>query len=221
MLPSFRLRLDLPTRIYSDSAYTSTSYNPTLVHWSYTILKSSHDDLVYSVKAYKDWETNLREARDASKVRKDLTSQTILNRSAPSHGRCIPPSFKVTSCYILSTWLTWLTWLDHPSTLFSRSLGLEVHHLESQVPNVPNVPIESQYFQLNHARLSLFESFRVSWAASNPYTTWIQPSGTRCKKPSEIGCHEPNIDLEVKSNRHMQEIVRDCKSMIAYGGIAC
>lgn len=106
ILPSFRFRLDLPTRIYSDSAYTSTSYNPTLVHWSYTILKSSHDDLVYSVKAYKDWETNLREARDASKVRKDLTSQTILNRSAPSHGRCIPPSFKVTSCYILSTWLT-------------------------------------------------------------------------------------------------------------------
>ena len=185
---------------------------------------------MYSAKAYKDWETNLREARDASKVRKDLTSQTILNRSAPSHGRCIPPSFKVFQSYIMlhpfyMADMADMAWpssiiLVHCFHLFSRSLGLEVHHLESQVPNVP---IESQYFQLNHARLSLFESFRVSWAASNPYTTWIQPSGTRCRKPSEIGCHEPNIDLEVKSNRHMMAYVRDwsrdCKSMIAYGGI--
>lgn len=35
-----------------------------------------------------------------------------------------------------------------------------------------------------------------SWVASKPYTTWIQPLVTRCKKPSEIGCQEPNMDLK-------------------------
>lgn len=35
-----------------------------------------------------------------------------------------------------------------------------------------------------------------SWVASKPYTTWIQPLVTRCKKPSEIGCQEQNMDLK-------------------------
>ena len=48
-----------------------------------------------------------------------------------------------------------------------------------------------------------------SWVASKPYTTWIQPLVTRCNKPSEIGCQEPNMDLKAKT-KHDQTWFKEC-----------
>ena len=105
---------------YSDSACTRASYN----HWSYigpTPSSNLHTMILCTLqRPARTVNPNCVEG-GVSKLLKDLTSQTILNRSAPSRGRCIPPNFTVTSCCILST-------------LFSRSLGLEFHHHKFQVP---------------------------------------------------------------------------------------